>query len=275
MYDDVLIATDGSDVATTAATVGSSLARTLEADVHALSVVEDRRDNAARRSRREADAESIAAAAGDAGCDADSIVRTGRPATEILSYADEAGVDVIVVGTHGRTGLKQTLLGSVALEVIRDAHRPVLSVGPNATSGDEPEVDDVLLATDGWSGSRAATDHAIGIADACDAGLHALYAVDVSTDVPEQRNAFEEHGEQTTTAVADRAGDRGVETRRTVASGSPAEVVLDYVDDEDVDLLVMGTESKTNLERLVVGSVSQRVVPKAGVPVLTVRTIDE
>lgn len=274
MYEDVLVAIDGSDVAANAASVGIPLARTLEARVHALSIVEGGLDNAARRTKREANAESIATEAAEAGCDADSVVRSGRPADEIRAYADEAGVDLIVVGTHGRTGISQALLGSVALEVIREAHRPVLSVGPDVAFED-PGIDDILLATDGWSGSRAATEHAVSLADAVDARLHALYAVDVALDEPGHRDEFEEHGEKATTAVTDRAEERGVETTRTVADGAAHEVILEYAADEGVDLLVMGTESKTNLERLVIGSVSQRVVPNASVPVMTVRTIEE
>ncbi|AGB39392.1 universal stress protein [Natronococcus occultus] len=273
MYEDVLIATDGSDVAATAGTVGVSLARTLGARVRVLSVAEDGSD-AAERDRREADAAAIATDAREAGCEAETIVRTGRPASEIRTAADEIDAGLVVVGTHGRTGVRQVLFGSVALEVIREARRPVLSVGPNAGwDGRSEPVERVLLATDGWSGSEAATDHALGVADAFDAELHALYAVDVSDDTPELREGFEEHGEQTTAAVTQRAAERGLEASRTVVHGAPDEVILDRA--TETDLLVMGTESKSNLERLVVGSVSQRVVPSAGVPVMTVRTVGD
>ncbi|MDG5760160.1 universal stress protein [Natronococcus sp. A-GB1] len=274
MYDDVLLATDGSEVASDAAAVGISLARTLNATVHAVSVVKSSRGDGTNRERREADAEAVASEARNAGCAAETVVRNGRPATEIRRYAEEADVDLIVVGTHGRTGLKQVVLGSVALEVIRDARRPVLSVSATvARNGVKGGIDDVCLATDGWSGTAAATEHALDIADACDAQLHALYAVDVASGDDEIRGRFEEHGKETTAAVANRAGDRGLEATRSVASGSAHEVILEYTEAEDIDLLVMGTESKSNLERLVVGSVSQRVVPNASVPVLTVRTL--
>ncbi|QFU83118.1 universal stress protein [Natronorubrum aibiense] len=275
MYDDVLIATDGSDIATDAATVGISIAQAFDATVHALSVVEDGRGDAAKRSeQREADADAVATEAVDAGCAAESVVQTGRPASEILSYVDEADADAIVVGTHGRTGLRQALLGSVALEVIRDARQPVLTVGRETVDRDSIRIDDVCLATDGSVGANAATEHALSLAEACDATIHALYAVDVSPKADAIRENFLEHGEQTTAAIEERAAGRGLETERTVTEGAAHEVILDYVDAEDVDVLVMGTESKSNLERLVLGSVSQRVVPAASVPVMTVRTPD-
>ncbi len=274
MYDDVLLATDGSEVATEAAAVGISLAQILNATVHAVSVVESDRGNGTNHERHEANAEAVASEARDAGCTAEAVVRNGRPASEIRRYAEEADVDLIVVGTHGRTGLKQVVLGSVALEVIRDARRPVLSVSATvARNGVGGNIDDVCLATDGWSGAAAATEHALELAEACDARVHALYAVDVAAD-DEIRDGFEEHGTQTTAAVADRADDRGLEATRCVESGSAHEVILEYAAAEDIDMLVMGTETKSTVERLIIGSVSQRVVPNASVPVLTVRTIE-
>ncbi len=276
MYDDVLIATDGSDVATNAATAGITLAAALEADVHVVSVVEGglRREES-RRERHERDATAVADRARDAGCRAEAVVRSGRPASELLSYADDADVDLLVVGTQGRTGLRQALLGSVALEVIRDARRPVLTVGADTSwGGDDGPIEDVCLATDGSRGAAAATEHAFSMAEACDARLHALYAVAISSEAAEIREAFAEHGETVTTEVVDRATDRGLEATRAVEAGPATDVVLEYTDEESVDLLVMGTESKSNVERLVLGSVSQRVVPNASVPVLTVRTLE-
>lgn len=276
MYEDVLIATDGSDVATDAGVLGLTLARALEATVHVLAVVEEQRgDDTERRARREADVDAIATEAVEAGCAVESAVRTGRPASEILAYANEEGIDAIVVGTHGRTGLKQALLGSVALEVIRDARQPVLTVGRETVGPDDARIDDVCLATDGSAGSAAATAHALGLADACDATVHALYAVDVNLDATEIRENVIEHGERTTAGVEERATERGLETTRTIMEGDAHEVILDYVNAEAVDVLVMGTESKSNLERLVLGSVSQRVVPTASVPVMTVRTPEQ
>ncbi|ARS90986.1 universal stress protein [Natrarchaeobaculum aegyptiacum] len=284
MYDDILVATDGSDLAAAAATAGIELACVLEAQVHAVAVVEDGlEDNAARRKRRKRDAETIAERASDAGCSVDAVVRAGRPATEIRSYAEAADVDAIVLGTHGRSGIQRAVLGSVTLEVIREASRPVLSIGPDATDAAGESIDDVWLATDGRSGARAATDHALELADACDTALHALYAVDA--DDPHIAEAFTEHGEQTIDDVTARADERDLEATGTVAEGPAHEVVLEHVagsarTSEDADgastgLLVVGTEGKSTLERLVVGSTSQRLVANAPVPVLTVRTVEE
>ncbi len=271
MYEHVLVATDGSDVATRAAETAIALASTLEATVHAVSVTKrggDRRlETCTERAR------ATAETAIEAGCEAETIVREGRPSSTILAVAEEIDADLIVMGTHGRTGLRQTIIGSVALEVIRDARRPVLTVGPDVEPRSEATA--VLLATNGWSGSAGATDHALGLADACGASVHALYAVDVGSADGEIRESFEEHGRRTIQTVVDRATDRGLEAAGTVAHGDAHEVILEHAEERDVDLLVMGTESRSDLERLVVGSVSQRVVPNSSVPVTTVRTLEE
>ena len=271
MYEDVLVATDGSDVAANAAESAIALASTLEATVHAVSVA--KRSGGRGLETCKEHARAVAREAADAGCETETVVRKGRPSSELTAYAEEADVDLIVMGTHGRTGLRQTILGSVALEVVRESRRPVLTVGPDVDS--LADLEDVLLATNGWSGSEGATDHALGLAEACGASVHALYAVDVGSADEEVRESFEEHGRRTTEAVVDEATDRGLEATGTVAHGDAHEVILDHATSDETDLLVMGTESKSDIERLVVGSVSQRVVPNADVPVMTVRTLGE
>lgn len=70
----------------------------------------------------------IAARAKDRGIEATAAVRRGNPHDDILSYAEENGIDVIVMGTHGRTGVKRALLGSVTEDVVRHSEIPVLTV---------------------------------------------------------------------------------------------------------------------------------------------------
>lgn len=272
MYETVLITTDGSEHAENAAAAGIALARESGSKVHALSVAE----TGESRGEAEENATLITTRADRAGCDSEWLVRQGRPANEILMAARDLDADLIVVGTHGRTGIQQVLLGSVALEVVREARCPVLSVSPAVTwRDDEPPIGEVCLATDGWVGTTDATSHAIELAGAYDARLHALYAVDVDSDAPEIRDAFEAAGEQATATVVETATDAGIEATGTVTHGQAHEAILDYVNEENIDVLVLGTESKSTLQRLVMGSVAQRVIPNATVPVITVRTIEE
>lgn len=143
-FDTLLIPTDGSEPATTAARRGFELAEQLDASVHVLSVADSSLatgagysgDSASIRSRlRETAADrsdALREAAESRGIDATAAVREGIPAAEIVAYADENEIDAIVVGTAGRGGVSRAIVGSVADKVVRTAPVPVLTVRPDA-----------------------------------------------------------------------------------------------------------------------------------------------
>lgn len=134
----------------------------------------------------------------------------------------------------------------------------------------------ILFPTDGSDHAATVADHAIDVAATRDADLHVLSVVDdraflVLDDdrVDRVRDDLEETARAAVDDAATRAAERGVETTTAVESGNPAECIVDYTAVEGVDLIVMGT-SGDEYERNVVGSVSQRVVREAPVPVTTV-----
>ena len=137
--------------------------------------------------------------------------------------------------------------------------------------------DDILVPTDGSPASDAAIDHAIDIADRYGARLHALYVVDGSAYSTLEAgsevviDALESEGEQATDRVADAAAAAGVETTTTVTSGTAYRAIREYADEQAIDMIVMGTHGRKGLDRYLLGSVTERVVRTADVPVLTVR----
>lgn len=140
---------------------------------------------------------------------------------------------------------------------------------------------EVLVPTDGSPASDAAIDHAIDLADRYDARLHALYVVDggsyatleAGTEVV--ADALESEGESATRRVADAAADGDVECVATVTSGTAYRSIHAYVDEHDIDLVVMGTHGRKGLDRYLLGSVTERVVRTSDAPVLTVRQSDD
>jgi len=147
MYDKILIPTDGSDVAENAVEHGVELAERYGATVHALYVVDtDAMDlslgteqvdrlKAGRfgdmdeiREKAEEATGRVAERAEDAGIEVVEEVTSGRPHKAITRYADHNGVDLIVMGSHGRGGVRRVLLGSVAERVLRTTRLPVLVV---------------------------------------------------------------------------------------------------------------------------------------------------
>lgn len=286
MYDDVLIPTDGSEGIERAVAHGLALADRCGATVHALSVVggltEELSTDASlpesvRESRTEAAHQATADVRAQASVHDVAVVETvleGTPAREIVSYADER-TDLIAMGTHGRTGLSRYLVGSVTTSVVRTASVPVLTARltdpPRSTS-----YTDVLIATDGTDGSTSAIEHAIALARRHDATLHALYVVDTKYGISAPvRSVLEQDGERAVSAVTAAAEPAGVSTVERVATGVPHREILSAIEEHDVDLLALGTHGRTGLDRLVLGSVAERLIRTAEIPVLTVRATDD
>ncbi len=140
--------------------------------------------------------------------------------------------------------------------------------------------DDVLLPTDGSAGIEAVIDHAGTLAAKHDATLHALYVVDTASlmDIPMEATmdgvsqALEQEGESALRQVQRRTNDAPVETE--LIEGSPAREITSYATENPCDLIVMGTHGRSGVDRLLLGSVAERVVRSAPVPVMTV-TVDE
>lgn len=139
----------------------------------------------------------------------------------------------------------------------------------------------VVFATDGSEASMAALEHALGIANVHGATLHGLYVVDTGypfsgfeggVDVVPVLEALREEGKRSLSTVEERAEAVGVPFVRAVReSEAVARTITEYVDEVGADLLVVGTHGRTGVSRWLLGSVAERVVRTAEVPVLTVR----
>jgi len=138
----------------------------------------------------------------------------------------------------------------------------------------------ILIPTDGSDAVDPAVERAIDLAETYGAQLHALNVVNVASlsaevHTPAVIESFEEQGEAAVGAVAERAADAGVgDVTTEVVHGTPHRSILEYADENDVDLIVMGTHGRSGLDRYLLGSVTEKVVRSADVPVLTVRTAE-
>lgn len=135
-YTDILVPTDGSDAAWRAAERGVEIAAALEASVHAFSVVESagalKRDQLRVNAEREAEeaVERVESEAERVGVDVTKTIESGVPHESILEHATTADADIIVMGTHGRTGLDHVVIGSITERVVRASPVPVLTIRP-------------------------------------------------------------------------------------------------------------------------------------------------
>ncbi|MDY6779570.1 MAG: universal stress protein [Halobacteria archaeon] len=130
---------------------------------------------------------------------------------------------------------------------------------------------DILIPTDGSEGSEEAARHGFDIASKYDADVHALYVID-KADLPENMvGGIKRSGGKTVDKVVESAEERGINVRGEVRSGNPHEKILDYIEENKIDLVVMGTHGRTGVKRVLMGSVAEKVVRTSPVPVLTVR----
>lgn len=135
--------------------------------------------------------------------------------------------------------------------------------------------DDVLFPTDGSENAEAAFEHALSLAERYDARIHALYVVNTTySDIGASGNttidSLRERGEAAVRAVEERAAAEGVEVVARIEEGDPYSEIIEY-SGTNADLIVMGTRGRSGLDRYLLGSVTEKVVRTADVPVFTVR----
>jgi len=143
--------------------------------------------------------------------------------------------------------------------------------------------DRILVPTDGSEGVERAIEHAIDLAVAHGASVHAVYVVNSASygTIPMETSwegiadVLRDEGESALDRVRTLAEDHGVAVETALLDGSPSKEVVRYAAAEGCDLIVMGTHGRGGIDRLLLGSVAERVVRSAGVPVLTVRVSGE
>jgi nucleotide-binding universal stress UspA family protein len=283
-YDDILFPFDGSDGAATVLHHAAEIAHWSDATIHVLFVADTSRDSVTVVDGRAVDAlvqrgeETVAEAEGilqSLGADYRTDVVQGNPAPTITEYADRYGHDLVVMPTHGRTGLSRYLGGSVTEKVVRLSSVPVLTARMQPDEQLTFPYENVLVPTDGSAGATRAVDHGLALASALDATVHALSVVDDTVlGLDAQSSVATDSGE----AAADAAVDELVsaaETRgfgdvvRHIEHGSPGERILACVEEHGVDVVVMGTTGRRGTDRILLGSVAEHTVRSAPVPVVT------
>jgi nucleotide-binding universal stress UspA family protein len=142
--------------------------------------------------------------------------------------------------------------------------------------------DAILVPTDGSEGVDRTLDHALGMARNHGATVHALYVVDrrfelaADGDRDDLIARLTDRGEAAVAAVAERAEAAGVDAVTGVREGIPYKTILGYADDAGVDVITMGTHGRTGRDRLAhLGSVTERVVENATVPVFVINIGDD
>ncbi len=139
-------------------------------------------------------------------------------------------------------------------------------------------VQDVLVATDGGKAARRAARQAIDLAKRNDATVHAMYVMDIGdvdfvavpSDIVETRTRLEQNGRGFTDDVSDLAAEAGVDCVSVVKSGIPEDEVIEYAEAQGVDLIVIGRRGRSDPDKPLIGSTTNRVLGRTETPVRVV-----
>ena len=294
MYDRIVVAVDASAEAEHAARTGMELAAALGVPVDVVNVLERSildalRSTSAReelRAERVALLESIEAMTATEGVTVSTALLEGAPAPEIAAFAAESGAKpLIVLGRQGRSAVSKRLLGGVTERVLQRGTAPVL-VGPGTeTDVSLSALSSILVPTDGSENAELALPRAGELASEYAATVHVLSVVDLQR----AGGVFNAGGLDTEFV-------EGLESRAEAAVGSAREELLaadtdrtvetavvrskdfegvsggiaDYADREAIDLVVMGSHGRSNVNRQLLGSVTSTLLRTIDVPVLVV-----
>jgi nucleotide-binding universal stress UspA family protein len=285
MYDDILIPYDGSEGAAEILHHASEIAHWADATVQVLYVADTTRDSVTVVEGQtvdvlEREGEDVVEEAGKTletlGTPYETDVVQGNPAPTIVDYAERYDQDLIVMPTHGREGVSRYLIGSVSEKVVRLSSVPVLTARMEPDEQLVFPYEDVLIPIDGSAPATHAAQHGLSLAASMDATVHALSVVeegliDVDVGADGEDSGTDAAEEAVDDLVAEAEEDGVAETVRHVERGTPNEVIVDLVESNEIDAVVMGTTGRRGTDRILLGSVAEKTVRSAPVPVITAR----
>jgi nucleotide-binding universal stress UspA family protein len=290
----ILLPTDFSEPAEAAAPYAAAIARAFGAELHLLHAIVLHDDfggpsfpeqHEVIEALQERAGDLLSALAGvvkQAGVEVLRAERRGVSAAPvILDYAEEQGIDLVVMATHGRRGFRKLFLGSVAEEVVRHASVPVLTVRDrDRMEGADGKVK-ILVAADLSPATATLVDHAALVAARTGASVCLLHAIQVLRPgvvyeaLPEIPGvSFAELESEARGRLEALVRDSGLDAQNTtveVVEQPPAAAILDRcAGDGAADLVIVAHRQRSGVDRLFLGSVADRVVNRCSVPVLTV-----
>jgi nucleotide-binding universal stress UspA family protein len=194
----------------------------------------------------------------------------GEPYDKIVHVADDENCDLIVMGRRGTHRLERELVGSVTARVIGYTDKDVLVV-PDDTSLTR---ENILLATDGSPSCETAVDRAIELAKEQAARLTAVSVVYTNDEylalAPGVVEDLIAKAKVKLATIEQKGKEAGIEVNCLVKEGEAYEAITSLAQNTDVDLIVMGSHGRKSLQRLLMGSVTERTIGYAHCPVLVV-----
>jgi nucleotide-binding universal stress UspA family protein len=208
------------------------------------------------------------------GIEHEVVIGEGNVWEAVSNLIQQKQIDLIVIGTRGRTGFEKVFLGSVAEGILRQAPCPVLTVGPHVTLQPEKaaEMREILYATDLATDFPAAAPYAISLAQENQAHLALLYVIEnPKTGELVQPTQVAEAKVRKLRELVPQEADLWCVPKYFVEQGIPAEKILEAADKQRADLIVLGAQRARGLATHLNAGTVHKVVSQAKCPVLTVR----
>ena len=198
----------------------------------------------------------------------ETLVRYGHPAERILNTAEQRDNSVIVLASHGRSGIGRALIGSVASRVVQAATVPVFvqrAADSREASGDVPEIRKVIVPVDGSAFSEQALPALENILGAEKTEVHLISVI----ETPRFANKAQSQGY--VAWLAEQIAQSGFAVTHSVTEGTPSREVNRAANAQGADMIAMTTHGRSGLDRFVLGSVAERILHESTLPILLIR----
>jgi nucleotide-binding universal stress UspA family protein len=294
MFEKILVPLDGSNQAERVIPYAGELAAKLGSEALLVSVVDPVHTDEEHLRRSYLEQVSIrmrdrCRAYGLQECRVETRILPGKPADEILKFAEESDAGLIAVTNRGSTDNASRSLGGITAKIIRSATRPVLLVRTAATEAARSRknlIERILVPLDGSKTGEAAIPYVTALAKAAGAEVVLFQAVEhvrqvtgYFTILPESIQATEEGLQAEAVAYLKRAEEvfmaQQIKTSVVVVWGAGAEQIIDYSEANNIDLIAMSSHGESGISRWVFGSVTDKVIHAGNTPLLVVRAAGE
>jgi nucleotide-binding universal stress UspA family protein len=288
----ILLATDGSEEASLAATAAGRLATRTGSELHVLTVGPEypyyelpdyparfeEVIEAQRRETREVLDEQVKKIEESGATVEEAHLEMGIPPSRaIVDLGEELGAGIIVVGSRGRGPMRRAVMGSVSSSVVHHAHCPVLVM--RGEEGAEYLQGRILLALDGSEESSAAARTAVDLAERMESELHAVYVGEgrpvFHREIGGYRALYEEFEKRAQRLLDEQVNQvesaGGTVAKAHLRMGRPDEEIVVLGEEIAAELIVTGSRGLGGIRRALMGSVSDSVVRHAHCPVMVVR----
>jgi nucleotide-binding universal stress UspA family protein len=196
------------------------------------------------------------------------VTRTGNPAEGILNYISKGYLSLIVMATHGRSGLSRWAVGSVADKVVRSTTKQALML--IRAKGAHPDMrarrilKKALVPLDGSIGSEAVIPHIMGVAPKLKMELTLLQVIPKTNHTYASAEAYLQ-------SLCSQLEDKSITAKYEIKVGNPADQIIDLADELAMDLVVMSTHGQTAINLWPLGSIAQKVLLGGNTPLLLMR----